>query len=136
MLSPAGLAMLDVQTWGCFDIFAEAAAMKVPFAYPKALEAGTAWRTRLEENDAFLPIPSSIPVYVLHGDKDVDVGVQLTRDVVKDLCAGGSVVEYQEYPGVNHMDMNVQAASKMPDWLAARFAGQPPPNTCVGRPSS
>ena len=64
----------------------------------------------------------------------MDVGVQLTRDVVKDLCAGGSVVEYQEYAGMNHMGMNVQAASKTPDWLAARFAGQAPANTCLSRP--
>jgi hypothetical protein len=51
--------------------------------------------------------------------------VELTRDVVRDLCAGGSRVEYQEHPGVNHMDMSVQAEPLIGDWLADRFGGEP-----------
>ena len=131
MLTPAGLAMLDTQIWDCFEIFRQAAQMTEPYAYPQALQPGTAWRGLLEANDAFLPIPASIPILVIQGDADVDVGVQLTRDVVRDLCAGASTVEYQEFPRVNHMDMNDQAAPQMADWFAARFAGTAAPNTCT-----
>jgi hypothetical protein len=132
MLTPAGLAMLDAQTWDCFEIFRQASGMKEPYANRTALEPGTAWRRLLEANDAFLPIPGSIPVLVVQGDADVDVGVQLTRDVVRDLCAGGTRVEYQERPGVNHMDMNVQAAPQVADWVASRFAGTEAKTTCGG----
>lgn len=130
MLTPAGLEMLDAQTWDCYDIFRQASGMKEPYAYPRALEPGSAWRKILEANDAFLPVAASIPILIIQGDADVDVGVQLTRDVVRDLCTGGSQVEYRESLGVNHMDMNTQAAPLMADWFAARFAGTAAPNTC------
>ena len=115
-----------VRLLGDFDLAEEA----LHDAFRAALEPGTAWRRLLEANDAFLPVPSSIPVLVVQGDADVDVGVQLTRDVVRDLCAGGTRVEYQERPGVNHMDMNVQAAPQVADWVAARFAGTEAKTTC------
>jgi hypothetical protein len=130
ILTPAGLALLTAETWDCFEIFRQAAGMAEPYAYPEALEPGTAWRALLEANDAFLPIGNGIPVLVVQGDADVDVGVALTRDVVNDLCAGGSTVEYREYPGVDHLDMNVQAAPLMADWFDARFDGAPAPDTC------
>lgn len=130
MLTPAGLELLDAQTWDCFEIFRQAAGMAEPYAYPEALEPGTAWRSLLEANDAFVPIDTSIPVLIVQGDADVDVGVEFTRDVVQDLCATGAVVEYQEHAGVNHMDMNVQAAPQMADWFDARFDADPAPNTC------
>jgi hypothetical protein len=130
MLTPAGLELLDAQTWDCFEIFRQAAGMSEPYAFPEALEPGTAWRSLLEANDTFLPIAASIPILVVQGDADVDVGVDLTRDVVEDLCAGGSTVEYIEYPNVNHMDMNVEAAPLMADWFDARFGDVAAPNTC------
>ena len=130
MLTPAGLELLDAQTWDCFEIFRQAAGMTEPYAYPEALEPGTAWRTLLEANDAFLPIDAGIPVLIVQGDADVDVGVELTRDVVQDLCAQSVPVEYREYPAVNHMDMNVQAAPLMADWFDDRFGGAPTPTTC------
>lgn len=131
MLTPAGLELLDAQTWDCYEIFRQAAGMTEPYAYPEALEPGTAWRALLEANDAFLPINTSIPVLIVQGDADVDVGVELTRDVVRDLCAGGSTLEYQEYAEVNHMDMSIQAAPLMADWFDARFTGTPAPSTCA-----
>ena len=131
MLTPAGLELLDTQTWDCFEIFRQAIEMTEPYAYPDALAPGTAWRALLEANDAFLPIADTTPILILQGDADVDVGVDLTRDVVEDLCTGGSVVEYQEFPGVDHLDMNVQAAPMMTPWFDARFNDTPAPNTCA-----
>jgi len=131
MLTTAGLAQLDAQTWDCFEVFQQAAGLTEPYAYPVALEPGTPWRALLDANDAFLPIGPSIPVLVTQGDADVDVGVALTRDVVRDLCAQGSIVEYQEHAGVNHMDMNVRAAPLMANWFDARFGKVAAPNTCA-----
>jgi hypothetical protein len=130
VLTPAGLEMLDTQTWDCYEIFARAAALKEPYARPEALQPGTAWRRLLEANDAFLPIPPSIPILILQGDRDVDVPVHLIRDLTRDLCAQRSRVEYREHAGVNHMDMNDQAAPLMADWFDARFSGTEAPSTC------
>jgi len=136
ILTPVGLEMLDTQTWDCYEIFRQAAALTEPYARREALQPGTPWRTLLEANDRFLPIPAAVPIYVIQGDRDVDVPVALTRELVRDLCAGGSRVEYREHAGVNHMDMNDQAAPEMGPWFDARWAGTPAPNSCASPPGS
>ncbi len=136
ILTPAGLEMLDTQTWDCYEIFARAAALEEPYARRDALQPGTAWRTLLEANDRFLPIPAEVPLLILQGDRDVDVPVHLTRALHRDLCAGQSRVEYKEYPGVNHMDMNDQAAPLMTAWFDARFGDVEAPETCASAASS
>jgi pimeloyl-ACP methyl ester carboxylesterase len=135
VLTPAGLAMLDAQTWDCFTIFERAAALEEPYARPEALEPGTPWRTLLEANDRFLPIRSEIPILILQGDNDVDTPVHLARELWRDLCAQQSTVEYREHAGVNHMDMNDRAAPLMGDWVAARFGGAAAPNNCADAPA-
>jgi pimeloyl-ACP methyl ester carboxylesterase len=135
ILTPAGLEMLDTQTWDCYEIFRQAAALTEPYARREALQPGTPWRALLEANDRFLPIPSEVPIYVVQGDRDVDVPVELTRELVRDLCAGGSRVEYREHAGVNHMDMNDQAAPDMGPWFDARWAGTAAPDSCASAAS-
>ncbi len=130
VLTPVGLELLDAQTWDCFAIFDAAGALDEPYARPAALEPGEPWRVRLEQNDAFLPIPATIPILVDQGDRDVDVPVHLTRALVADLCAAGSLVEYRQHADVNHMDMNDLAAPLMADWFDARFRGDAPGSTC------
>lgn len=136
ILTPAGLEMLDTQTWDCYEIFARAAALEEPYARREALQPGTTWRALLEANDRFLPIPATTPILILQGDRDVDVPVHLTRELHRDLCSGQSRVEYKEYPGVNHMDMNDQAAPLMTGWFDARFDEVAAPDTCASAASS
>ena len=81
ILTEAGLELLTAQSWGCYEIFGAGAALAEPYARPEALEPGTPWRERLEENDEFLPIPDDIPVFMIQGDLDIDVPVELTREV-------------------------------------------------------
>jgi pimeloyl-ACP methyl ester carboxylesterase len=132
ILTPAGLAALDAQTWGCYELFGHAAGMTEPYAKREALEPGTAWRRLLEANDAFLPLPATMPILILQGDKDIDVPVTQIRELRDDLCAQQAQVEYQEFPGVDHMQMSARSASIVPDWVDARFGGAAAPVSCAG----
>jgi pimeloyl-ACP methyl ester carboxylesterase len=131
ILTPAGLEMLPVMAWGCYEIFAQASKLTEPYARREALAEGTPWRARLEANDRFLPLPTSIPVLLVQGDADIDVPVHLTQAVRRDLCEQQSPVEYHELPGVGHSDAVPPAAAVLPDWFDARFAGRPPRNDCA-----
>lgn len=130
ILTPAGMEMLPAMSWGCYEIFAKAEQLKEPYARREALAEGTPWRARLEANDQFLPLPTSIPVLLVQGDADVDVPVQLTRDVRRDLCERQNVVEYRELSGVGHGDAVPPTAALLPDWFDARFAGRAAKNDC------
>lgn len=130
VLTPAGLEMLPAMSWGCYEIFAAAGALKEPYAYREALEPGRPWRTLLEANDRFLPIPKSVPILLVQGDKDVDVPVHLTQELRRDLCRQGSGVDYRELAGIAHIDAVPPAAALLPRWLADRFAGTAAPSNC------
>jgi pimeloyl-ACP methyl ester carboxylesterase len=130
ILTPAGLEVLDAQAWGCYEIFAKAAGLKEPYANPQALEPGTAWRTLLEANDRFLPLPAELPILMLQGDRDVDVPVEQIRELRRDICGQGGQMEYREYAGVDHMMMNDRSIPMVADWFDARFRGDPAGRTC------
>ena len=130
MLTPVGLELLDVNTWGCYEIFARAAALKEPYAKREALEPGTAWRALLEANDRFLPLPATVPILILQGDRDVDVPVALTRELRRDICVQKGQLDYREYPGVDHLGMNEQLAPLIADWFEARFRGAAARGNC------
>jgi pimeloyl-ACP methyl ester carboxylesterase len=132
MLTPAGLAELDAMSWGCYEIFGHAAQLKEPYAKREALEPGTAWRKRLEENDAFLPLPASVPVLILQGDQDVDVPIAQIRELTQDLCAQRAQVEFREFAGVDHMQLQPRGGALVPDWVDARFRAEPATVTCPG----
>ncbi|PCJ39303.1 MAG: lipase [SAR86 cluster bacterium] len=123
ILTDVGLEMLTAQSWGCYEIFAAAAQLSEAYAKPEALELGTAWRAWLEENDDFLPISTSIPFLMIQGVEDVDVPVELTREVLDDLCEQGSEVNYIEMAGADHFGVFYPGGALAPDWFDARFAG-------------
>lgn len=125
ILTDAGLEQLTAQSWGCYEIFESAAQLSEPYAKPETLQPGTAWRAWLEENDEFLPIDSSIPFLMIQGDEDVDVPVELTREVLTDLCEQGSQVNYIEMAGADHFGVFYPGGALAPDWFDARFAGLP-----------
>lgn len=134
MLTEAGLELLRAQSWGCYEIFGAGAALTEPYAKPEALEAGAALRSRLEENDEFLPIPAEIPVFMIQGDLDIDVPVELTRKVNADLCELGIQLEYLEMQRIDHMTAFAPSAVLVPDWFADRFSGAPAGNDCAELP--
>lgn len=73
-----------------------------------------------------------VPVFVAQGTADTTVYPSITRSFVGQLCRQGTRVRYKEYPGVSHTFIGRDAAPEAVSWMAARFAGQPAPNTCGG----
>jgi hypothetical protein len=70
------------------------------------------------------------PLLVLQGTADTTVVPERTRDLMVRLCANGQVTEYTEYEGVGHGDIGVASAAQASAWVAARFAGEPPTDSC------
>jgi pimeloyl-ACP methyl ester carboxylesterase len=130
ILTEAGLELLAAQSWGCYEIFDAAAALAEPYAKPEALQPGTPWRQRLEENDEFLPFADAIPVFMIQGDSDIDVPVELTREVNSDLCDLGIQLEYLEISGAGHMGVFAPSAAVVPRWFDDRFTGEPAHSIC------
>lgn len=61
---------------------------------------------------------AKIPVWVFHGDKDVPVKVELSRDMVAALKKAGGKPKYTEYPGVGHDSWTqTYKDAKMMEWL-------------------
>ncbi len=63
---------------------------------------------------------SSTPFWVFHGDADMVVNVNLSRDMVAKLKSLKADVKYSEYPGVNHDSWN--SAFAEPEYVSWMFA--------------
>jgi len=87
------------------------------------------WHSLLVQN---IPgtLPPDIPVFVAQGAADRLVLPEVTRAYVQRLCAAGSSVTYQEWPGVHHGLIGSDSALQAVGWIADRFDGKAAPNTC------
>lgn len=67
---------------------------------------------------AFKKRQAKVPLWLFHGDADVVVDVQFSRDIVKHLKELEAVVKYTEYQGVNHNSWeSAYADSELYKWL-------------------
>jgi alpha-beta hydrolase superfamily lysophospholipase len=87
------------------------------------------WHSLLEQN---IPgtLPTDIPVLITQGAADRLVLPKVTRAYVQRLCAAGSTVMYQEWPGVHHGLIGSDSALQAVAWIADRFDGKAAPDTC------
>ena len=74
--------------------------------------------------------PTGVPYYIAQGTADTTVDPSVTVNYVGKLCAGGSVVRLEKFPGKTHDNIAKAAAATVVDWISDRFKGRPPPNTC------
>lgn len=74
-----------------------------------------------------------VPTMVLQGLADVTVLPEDTEDMVRQLCAGGNLVDFRRYPGADHDGSMSSGAGDAHAWVAARFAGQPASGNCPPR---
>jgi pimeloyl-ACP methyl ester carboxylesterase len=130
VLSTDGLEMLPQLSAGCWAI-AEATngTPTTVYANQDGLKKGTPWRTRLEENDKFLPA-KNVPFVFFQGDKDTAVPAELTRNVSRDLCKQGVPVDYRRSPDLDHENIVPVAEQGIPDWFDARFRHEAATNSC------
>lgn len=125
----------------CIDTLIESPAKR---AADKTLAAGfitvpdvTAvepWHSLMARNSA-PALPARIPVFLAQGDADVVVRPAVTHAYARRLCAGGSRVSFDSLPGVGHGWAAAKSAKAAADWIAARFEGAAPPDSCANLPS-
>ncbi len=87
------------------------------------------WRALMQENS---PGTASrgVPVFIAQGTSDKTVRPAITTAYVKDLCAGGTPVEFKLMKGVSHGRAAEKSAFQAVAWMDARFKGKPAPNDC------
>lgn len=73
----------------------------------------------------------SAPTLVIQGTEDVTVFPATTNALVRQMCAGGNVVEYKTFAGADHNGSMVAGGATAHDWIKARFAGEPAQNDCA-----
>lgn len=71
--------------------------------------------------------PLSAPLSVVYGDLDTFIDYQWTADAILRACALGGVVDWTVAEGKGHGDVDLAAQL---EWVADRFAGNPPTNDC------
>ena len=87
------------------------------------------WKTFLHRNtpgNRFIPVP----VLVTQGTADELVRPGMTTALVHRLCKRTDIVYYRRLPGIDHVDGGNAAVPLVTRWIADRFAGVHPPNTC------
>ncbi len=76
-------------------------------------------------------LPREIPVFLAQGTDDHVIRPEVTQNYMNALCKAGSKVSMLALPGVGHGLAGHDSAAAAVDWMAARFAGAPPPSDCA-----
>jgi acetyl esterase/lipase len=87
------------------------------------------WRSLAKANTPGV-LPASMPLFVAQGTADHLVRPAVTADYVARSCRAGLKVIYLSMPGVSHGFAAQKSAREAVAWMAGRFAGEPPPDTC------
>ncbi len=70
------------------------------------------------------------PVLIAQSVSDPVVAPSVTREFARKLCRKGSAVRWVSLPGGDHAHSARDSAEPTLDWIAERFAGARPENTC------
>jgi pimeloyl-ACP methyl ester carboxylesterase len=73
------------------------------------------------------------PVLLVQGTEDWTVSPLRTADLFDRMCDAGQVTEYLSVPGADHDTVTSMAIDQIEAWLAARFAGDTAPDSCLDR---
>jgi alpha-beta hydrolase superfamily lysophospholipase len=74
-----------------------------------------------------------MPVLVAQGDADPIIPIDTTRTYVSRLCEAGSVIQFNVYPGADHLSVAKASRPDVAAWFAGRLAGEPAPSNCPSR---
>jgi len=124
------LAAKDVFEEGCVDDIATTLA-PIPaerFYAHDPLETEPA-KSLLQENQPGL-VASDAPLFLAQGTADVRVAEQRTRDFFERVCAVGQATDLLIVPGADHGSIIPAAAPAAAEWMQARLAGEPAPDSC------
>ncbi|MEZ5380757.1 MAG: lipase family protein [Microthrixaceae bacterium] len=135
-LTPAAAAREALLTHGCweeavpgFDDLAAAGMLASP-------EVGERLGAVLRECCASDAAAALGPLLVVHGEADEALPLQLSTELVRELCAEGVPVEYRTYPDAGHDAVLAASAADAARWLADRLANDDdPPSNCEDAPN-
>ncbi|MGI9578544.1 MAG: lipase family protein [Microthrixaceae bacterium] len=84
----------------------------------------------LNDYAGYDPSQASGPLMVVHGALDESLPVQLTQNLVEDICAQDVHVLFRIYPGAGHDAVLGASSADTASWLADRLAEEPPESNC------
>jgi pimeloyl-ACP methyl ester carboxylesterase len=88
-----------------------------------------AW-SRLLTANSLRPFQTQVPILITQGQDDQLVVPETTESYVRALCERADTVGYRLYPNTTHADTGPASANFVSGWIAGRFAGRPPLNSC------
>ena len=128
------IALMDVLETGCTqDVFTVFNPLSKEEMLKVASPLGVSpWDRVIIENDVNgAPVPA--PLLILHGSEDEQIPAVSSQFLLGQLCVqpGQGPTIRIEYPGHNHGSVIAAQRDDLLGWLADRFAGEPPPDTCA-----
>jgi pimeloyl-ACP methyl ester carboxylesterase len=77
--------------------------------------------------------PIGGPLLIVTGGADPMFTERASQKIFDRLCAAGAHGQRNVYPGLGHDPVVYGSLKDQMGWIAARFAGEPPPSNCTSR---
>jgi acetyl esterase/lipase len=133
---PAAMPAINQLAGECIERFFDVVARRGPskeldrsFLKVNNFSDVEPWRDLLASNTPNT-LPPTIPIFLAQGTNDKLVLPKVTQNYMATLCKAGSPVQWHPVPGVGHLFVARDSATAAVNWIEARFAGSPAPNSC------
>jgi acetyl esterase/lipase len=136
VVTPQSVPTIDRLSEGCIESFVdfiereyEEKPLQKSFLEVSDLGQIEPWHSLMKSNSPGL-LANSIPTFLAQGTADTTVRPSVTADYASRLCKAGNPVRIVLRDKVGHAFIARDSAAAAVEWMAARFAGKPPPNDC------
>jgi hypothetical protein len=136
-LNASGRAKVKTESSDCI----ETAVARYPFlsvnqieAFPNALQKKPIARMLNRNSPLGRPGIPTAPIYEYHTTGDEFAPIAPARRLLRRFCRHGVVVQHVEFPVGEHLSEVATGAPGALQFLASRFAGKTPTNTCSAIP--
>jgi len=132
VLTPSAISTTPALNQVCSDQVTDTyAGVPTDQIFLPGWKSSPAVQTHLTQNEPGLA-PTSAPILVVQGTDDALIPYATTTALVNDrLCrTQHDTVDYLAFDGANHGTVVGLAEADVLQWIAARFAGRPAPDTC------
>jgi alpha-beta hydrolase superfamily lysophospholipase len=130
VLTDEGLALAEQAAGACSTEIVTAALGQDPTRYisndPSRVEP---FASLLEENTPGQR-PTSVPIFLYHGEEDEQIPVELSKLLLDRYCASGVTAYRKTYPGQSHAGVVLPAFPDIERYINDRLAGLPAPSSC------
>ncbi|MBE9375355.1 alpha/beta fold hydrolase [Saccharopolyspora sp. HNM0983] len=130
MLTDAGMQNYDrYVNDGCLPSAIALTGAATPAEYLKPEVNDNPAVQRLIEQNEYDTEPLDVPLFAVSGAQDTSVPADTVAGAADRQCGQETPVQYREYAGT-HDSLVTESAEDQLQWIADRFAGQEPPDTC------